>query len=147
MKITLCGSTRFHERFQELNEKLTAMGHVVYTVAFARTPGQRQPTPEEKEILDLVHLRKIAESEAIIVIGMQEDGSFYIGDSTRREILWASINDKQVMTEKGLTYGGKLNDVSEFLLAQGQNFEYLLEGIRNSCKPREPKMVQEGGEA
>jgi hypothetical protein len=99
MKITLCGSTRFHERFRELNGLLTKHGHVVYSVALAEKAGDPL-TAEDKIVLDLVHLRKISESDAIVVIGAQEDGTFYIGESTSREIMWALMNGKDVFKEK-----------------------------------------------
>lgn len=91
MKITLCGSTRFREQFELWNKRLTLAGYVVYTVAGFGHSGDSF-TAEEKELLDLVHLRKIAESDAIAVIDV--DG--YIGDSTRREIAWAKMNGKHV---------------------------------------------------
>ena len=91
MKITLCGSTRFREQFELWNKRLTLAGHIVYSVSGFGHSGDSF-TPEEKEHLDLIHLRKIAESDAVAVIDI--DG--YIGDSTRREIAWAKLNDKLV---------------------------------------------------
>jgi hypothetical protein len=91
MKITLCGSTRFRDQFELWNKRLTLAGFVVYSVAGFGHSGDSF-TPAEKELLDLVHLRKIAESDAIAVIDI--DG--YIGDSTRREIAWAKMNGKHV---------------------------------------------------
>lgn len=94
MKITLCGSTRFKEQYQTANTELSLRGHVVYTVSWAKedesaaTPGA-QMDPIQKENLDLVHLAKILNSDAILVV---HDGSFYVGSSTRREIVWAQMN-------------------------------------------------------
>lgn len=47
---------------------------------------------QEKIILDLVHLRKIQESEAIVVI----NPGGYIGFSTKREIMWAIMLNKLI---------------------------------------------------
>lgn len=90
-KICLCGSTRFREQFELWNRRLTLAGFVVYSVAGFGHSGDSF-TAEEKEVLDLVHLRKIAESDAVAVIDI--DG--YIGDSTRREITWAKMLGKGV---------------------------------------------------
>lgn len=92
MRITLCGSTRFMDEFHKANVELTLQGHVVYSVATS-VKGDFQPTEEQKQLLDLVHLKKIDNSDAIFVI--DQDG--YIGDSTRREILWAKLSNKKVI--------------------------------------------------
>jgi hypothetical protein len=91
MKITLCGSTKFMYEFHRWNQMLTLKGHVVYSVA-TNVHGDWTPTDEEKTILDLVHLKKIAESDAILVVS--KDG--YIGESTTREIMWAGIVGKEI---------------------------------------------------
>lgn len=99
MKITLCGSTRFKKEYQEANTLLSQAGHVVYTIAWAKedesaaTPGEKMDKIT-KENLDLVHLAKILNSDAIVVVGETEDGNPYIGESTRREIVWARMNGK-----------------------------------------------------
>lgn len=101
MRITLCGSTRFKEEYQEANTLLSQAGHIVYSIAWAKenesaaAPGVKMDEVT-KENLDLVHLGKILNSDAILVVGRGEDGKPYIGSSTRREIVWAQMNDKQV---------------------------------------------------
>jgi len=96
MKICLIGSTRFKELYFKANRDLTARGHVVYTVAFHTSQeGEAvEVSTEEKEVLDLVHLKKILESDAVILI---TDDTGYFGDSTRRELLWAEINQKPLL--------------------------------------------------
>lgn len=105
MKITLCGSTRYKKEYLEVNKALTLAGHVVYSVSMwsHNTDERIDPTEEEKTILDLVHLAKIEESDAIVVIDilLASDGSLsksepYVGSSTKREIQWASIRSKDV---------------------------------------------------
>jgi hypothetical protein len=95
MKICLCGSTRFMDQFNAANVAMSLAGHIVYSVATS-TKGDFKPTEDQKIALDAVHLRKIQESDAVLVVGIQEDGSLYIGDSTRREIMYAHIWDKTI---------------------------------------------------
>ncbi len=105
MKITLCGSTRYREQFEDWNRKLSKAGHIVYSVAsFGHYEGDMSPA--DKDMLDLVHLRKIVESDAIFVVGIpgQDDAlrttgsqsTPYIGESTRREIAWATLWGKPI---------------------------------------------------
>ena len=98
MKITLCGSTRFKDEFEYVNERLTLAGHVVYSVAFFGHKRETPLDPWEKQRLDLVHLAKILASDAILIVGSVDGKTPYIGESTRRERWWALINDKSVFT-------------------------------------------------
>lgn len=96
MKFCLIGSTRFMENYVRANRELTLKGHVVYTVAVMSTAALSGemghiPTEEEKIILDLVHLRKIEESEATILI---TDETGYYGFSTKREMVWGVMLSK-----------------------------------------------------
>jgi hypothetical protein len=113
VKICLIGSTRFMDRYHEANRKLTLAGHIVYTVAMisSRERGIDGPniSAADKEWLDLVHLVKIQESDAVIVIGCTLDEitgnhsvDTYIGESTRREIRWAALNQKEIFMETGV---------------------------------------------
>ncbi len=110
MKITLCGSTRFINEYTVWNQYLTLRGHTVYTVAGSAKHGW-EITKDDKETLDLVHLVKILNSEAVLVINCyllptqltktREErifaaGETYIGDSTRREIKWAKMLNKKL---------------------------------------------------
>jgi|SRR6185437_6040314 len=100
MKITLCGSTRFQKAFSDWNAALTLSGHVVYALAMhgrqASDVGKSEDQPlindAEKTKLDLMHLSKIEESDAILVLNVDA----YIGESTAREILWARLRGKEV---------------------------------------------------
>ena len=111
MKITLCGSTRFMDQYNEWNIKLTMAGHLVYSVArpstsFVQGEGPKEQTlePIEKRHLDLIHLAKIEESDAIFVI----DPNYYIGESTQREIAWANLRGKLVFYLSRPQYYGLL---------------------------------------
>ena len=99
MRLTLCGSTRFKSEFESWNHQLALSGHTVYSLSlFAREAndtgkeGNPTITEHEKIILDLVHLDKILNSDAIVVI----DVNGYVGFSTRREIRWARLQGKTV---------------------------------------------------
>lgn len=95
MRITLCGSARFEGAFHEWNKKLTLAGHTVYALAVYPSfmeGNKNWYNEDQKTLLDLVHLDKISNSEAIVVIDVDE----YYGDSTKREIAWARIQNKIV---------------------------------------------------
>lgn len=112
MKLCLIGSSRFKKLFEEYNRILTLQGHIVYSIATISTSskfvendsnkGGRIETEElpvgDKEILDLVHLRKILESDAVVLV---TDSTGYYGDSTRREIRWARILGRGIFRRPG----------------------------------------------
>lgn len=89
MRITLCGSVRFESAWLEWNRKLTLAGHIVYSVCAI---GARDYTEIEKNKLDVVHMGKIDNSDAILVL----DVGGYVGESTRREIFYAQMREKGV---------------------------------------------------
>lgn len=99
MRITLCGSTRFEQAFKDWNHRLALNGHTVYSLSLfsreatdLRKEGNITITDAEKVTLDLVHLDKIINSDAIVVI----DINAYTGFSTKREIQWARMQNKKV---------------------------------------------------
>jgi hypothetical protein len=93
--VCLCGSTRFLDEFNEANVELTKRGLSVITISMCLPRNDRGNQEDEslKELLDLVHLNKILRSDAIFVVG-----NGYIGKSTAREILWAEMQGKPVIT-------------------------------------------------
>ncbi len=112
-KICLIGSTRFREQYERLDRILSKMGYAVYTVSSFGHSGD-ELTADEKETLDLVHLRKIAESDLVVLVsdpdeddeeragGLRAWGEPYIGDSTRRELKWAKMLGKSVRPSRDL---------------------------------------------
>jgi hypothetical protein len=111
MNITLCGSTRFGEAFRTVNAGLTLAGHLVYSVGFlGRQPGDTgkdggmELNTQEKAILDVVHLRKIDESDAIAVLNV----GGYIGESTMREVAYAVTARKKVFVLESLIKDNEL---------------------------------------
>jgi hypothetical protein len=91
MRITLCGSTKFKDEYLSYNLRLSKAGHVVYSVAGFGHNGDAL-TPEEKQTLDAVHLCKIDNSDAIYVVAP----GGYVGDSTKREIVYAHKTGKRI---------------------------------------------------
>lgn len=103
MKFTLCGSARFEPEYHDWNKRLGLLGHISYSLmTFPSVEGTREwYNQEEKEMLDLAHLAKIEESDAILVLN--KDG--YIGPSTAREIRWARMRSKQIFWLEGCGEG------------------------------------------
>lgn len=93
MIITLCGSTRFKKEFLEAELKLSKQGHIVLSICQFSHADNLNPSIQEKQLFDKLHLYKIKNSDAIYVIN--KDG--YIGKSTCREIQYAESLNKQIM--------------------------------------------------
>lgn len=90
--ITLCGSTKFKEEFENANEKLTLDGNLVISVGvFGHAKGITL-TEEQKTELDAIHFSKIDLADEIFVINV----GGYIGTSTSREIEYAKSTGKRV---------------------------------------------------
>ncbi len=101
--VTLCGSTRFYQAFQLANFHETMQGHIVLSVGFyahakteewsARIHGEIVGvSPEEKEFLDELHLRKIDLCDDVFVLNV----GGYIGESTQKEINYAKEQGKVI---------------------------------------------------
>lgn len=110
MKITLCGSARFEEYFKFWNEMLSLYGHTVYTLSVypsQKEVGKDWYSEEEKVTLDQVHLDKISNSEAILVL----NPFAYIGESTLREIKFALQTGKEVFCLESWADGNGIGDM------------------------------------
>lgn len=97
--VCLCGSTKFKDKFVEANMQETLAGRIVVTIGCDLKSDQELfagLTPDElrdvKEGLDILHYCKIDLADEILVLNV--DG--YIGDSTRREILYAKAKGKTI---------------------------------------------------
>jgi hypothetical protein len=96
--VCLCGSTRFHKEFVEANYHETMAGRIVLSVGFFPHSAKEIHgedigiTPEQKEMLDELHKRKIDLADEVLVINV----GGYIGESTRSEIEYAQETDKPV---------------------------------------------------
>ncbi len=90
--ITLCGSTRFKERYLEVQKILTLEEKIIISCGLFTHADDEPTTEEQKNRLDELHLRKIDLSDAIYVV----DVGGYIGESTSREIEYAKKHNKKV---------------------------------------------------
>lgn len=95
--VTLCGSTRFRDEFARVNRELTLQGHMVLAPGVFGHSGDPF-TEDDKVRLDALHLRKIDLCDEIFVVNPRVDGwpGGYYGDSTRREIGYATAKGKTV---------------------------------------------------
>ena len=99
--VCLCGSTRFRAEIVEANRLLTLEGHIVLAPGVFGHDGD-PITDDEKAKLDALHLRKIDMAKQVIVIAPEG----YIGESTRREIVYAESTGKPVIIWKQITLEG-----------------------------------------
>lgn len=90
--ITLCGSTKFKEQFEQANAFLTLQGNIVISLAFFEQSEGFEITEQQAELLGNLHFRKIDISDEIFVI----DVNGYIGSSTKREIEYAQEKGKRI---------------------------------------------------
>ena len=90
--VTLCGSVKFYDKMQEINEKLAIEnGYVV--IGLTPRVTNRTFTEDDKELLGKLHRAKIDLSDAIFVVNI--DG--YIGESTKEEIEYAKQKGKEII--------------------------------------------------
>ena len=93
--VTLCGSTRFKDKFLKMQKALTLDGYIVISVGLFGHSGDNEVFDGgTKSMLDDMHKRKIDMADEIFVINV--DG--YIGESTKSEIEYA------IKTGKGIAY-------------------------------------------
>lgn len=90
--ITLCGSTKFKDQFEQANSFLTLQGNIVISLAFFEQSEGFEITQLHAKLLGNIHFRKIDISDEIFVINV--DG--YIGNSTRKEIEYAEMKGKAI---------------------------------------------------
>lgn len=83
--VTLCGSTKFREAFEQANFKLTCDGCIVLSVGCFMHADSVEITPEQKVNLDRLHFDKIRMSDCVLVLNV----GGYIGESTRNELAFA----------------------------------------------------------
>lgn len=86
--ITLCGSTKFKKAYEFFNAYHTMKGSLVFSVALFFHDHNVMLSDTQKLHLDRIHFGKILASDEIYVL----DEGGYIGESTRAEIEWATLN-------------------------------------------------------
>lgn len=70
------------------NRELTFAGAIVV----APSEADESPTPEQKVVLDALHLRKIDLADRVLIV----NPGGYVGESTRREIAYAQAAGKPI---------------------------------------------------
>lgn len=90
--VCMCGSTRFKQTWIAENARLTSEGNIVLSVGIWGHHERVYPSPEQKQALDTLHRRKIDLCDWVWVLDV--DG--YIGESTRREIIYAMSLGKPI---------------------------------------------------
>lgn len=85
--ITLCGSTKFKEQFENVNAQLTMEGNVVISVGVFGHANKVEFSEGQKEQLDQIHFQKIDMADEVFIINV----GGYIGSSTKREIEYAKL--------------------------------------------------------
>ncbi|MGX7264031.1 hypothetical protein [Enterococcus crotali] len=90
--VTLCGSIKFIKEFKEVEAKLTQKGVAVLSPCFFEENENVEMTDETAQLLGRIHFKKVEIADEIFVIDV--DG--YIGESTRREIEYAKLNNKMI---------------------------------------------------
>ena len=91
--VCICGSTRFHDTWEEANLNETLASRIVLMVgAFAHSDDDLELTRHQKAKLDVLHMHKIWMCDEILVLNV--DG--YVGESTEREIEMAISMGKPV---------------------------------------------------
>lgn len=103
MKITICGSLKFHDNLLVLEEKLKNLGHIVYMPVKAEGVDywEKDGTARvaAKKGMDLIskHMDKIQKSDAILVCNYdKKDITNYVGANTFAEILMAHYFKKKI---------------------------------------------------
>lgn len=91
--ITMCGSLKFESDFRYWSEKLELEGNCVLSVIYPTMEDKDAYTPEQHDMLDVAHKKKIDMSDAIFVIN--KNG--YIGSSTKSEIEYARAKGKEIL--------------------------------------------------
>lgn len=97
MKITICGSMKFHQEMREVKKQLEAAGHTVFvpkSIELMDTQGYIHPEDDEERITAKIehdfireHFRKIEQADAILVLNYDKKGiRNYIGGNTFLEM-------------------------------------------------------------
>ena len=89
--ITICGSLKFKDEMIQVAIQMELEGNVVLTPLFPIS-NENILTEDEICLLSKIHKEKIKISDAIMVINVNG----YIGESTRSEIEYAKILNKEV---------------------------------------------------
>lgn len=99
--VCLCGSTRFYDAWQQAEFDETMAGRIYLSVGFYHhSSGEMEKvhgegvgiTPEDKKMLDELHLRKIDLADEVLILNV----AGYIGQSTNNELRYAHSLGKRI---------------------------------------------------
>ncbi len=110
MKIALCGSINFTEKFLEIKNELSKMGHHVFTPKSIEDLGlendsdavklksdRKKYLTEIKPFYTIEHFKLIENCDAILVVNIEKNGiKNYIGGATFSEIMVAFYLNKKI---------------------------------------------------
>lgn len=86
--VCICGSAKFMTEMRAANRELTFAGVIVV----APSEADESPTPEQKTVLDALHLCKIDLADRVLVV----NPGGYVGESTQRAIAYAQAAGKPI---------------------------------------------------
>jgi len=118
--VVLCGSARFEAGFKEASKRLGLMGYVV--IGLSSYPSENEGNKnwyqaDEKEMLDLVHLEKVQMADVVLVVDgiptfdTDHSADPYFGFSTSREILWARMHDRPLISLMSVGSWAQVSDM------------------------------------
>jgi hypothetical protein len=91
--VCICGSGRFLKEMHEVEERLTLEGKIVLMIGVnTKDVARTEDMSKYKPMLDELHLRKIDMADSVFVVNV----GGYIGESTRKEILYAESKGKPI---------------------------------------------------
>ena len=100
---TLCGSTRFFDQYREAARQLCHRGWMTFECgAYGHSYHKNSPTPlthQQHVAVKRLHFKKLALSQLAVVC---TDGTGYIGDSTRCELLYCTYRSIPVVKFDGV---------------------------------------------
>lgn len=91
--ITVCGSNKFKKEMTEITEEMAFKGNCMLTPIELMKSTKDAYTKDEMMMLDKMHKEKIRISDAILVVNVND----YIGNSTKSEIEYAKLLNKEVL--------------------------------------------------
>jgi len=96
--VCLVGSTKFKEEFELYTSTFSKRGDIVLSVAQFSHYDNINLTEEEKLVFDKLHFKKIELADFVFVI----NPNGYIGESTKREIEYATSLKKQIFYKEDI---------------------------------------------
>ncbi len=91
--ITICGSLKYKDEIMKITEELTLQGNCILSIIYPAGRNISDYSMEEREMFGAMHRERIRISDAILVVNIDD----YIGESTRREIEFASFLNKEIL--------------------------------------------------